>query len=378
MTMSVLQPADITQRDFTTVEIGYDPDQVRAFLCMAAQAFEELNALDPLRRIESQVAAILAEARSAARATIDSALDEVVMVRRRTEAELEDLKWSASAEASRRRQEALEQAEEILSVGASDRESGTDAATELSNIMKHRLLELRGVIKKTRRLRKELQRLDSVSSSLRKLLDSNWAPDDAPIRVVIVCTLNRFRSPIAAEILKREAAELGFENLIVSSRGTDAPHGYAASSEARNCGGRLGIDLTRHRSKRLSRADVALADLVVVMEQRHAKVVRELHPWTNVVLLSDLRDIDLSTPATEGFDPFVQITSKPGGHEITDPRPRSKTRTYERCVEEMSPYLHTLAQFLAGLAHNMHGYRRGRHRFGDMVTEKGELHAAHS
>jgi DivIVA domain-containing protein len=376
--MSPLQPADITQRDFTTVEIGYDPDQVRAFLSMAAQAFEQLNALDPLRRIESQVAAILAEARCAARAAIDSALDEAVRVRRRTEAELEDLIWSASAEASRRRQEALEQAEEILSLGAGDRESGTDAATQVSDVMKHRLLELRGVIKTARRLRKELQRLDSVSSSLRKLLDSQWASDDAPIRVVIVCTLNRFRSPIAAEILKQEAAELGFENLIVSSRGTDAPHGYAASSEAVNCAGRLGIDVTQHRSKRLSRTDVALADLVVVMEGRHAKVVRELHPWANVVLLGDLLDVDLSTPATEDFALLGQITSKPGVHEISEPNARSKTRTYERCVEEMSPYLHALARFLAGLAHDMHGYRRGHYRFEGVATEKGKLHAAHS
>jgi DivIVA domain-containing protein len=376
--MTPLQAADITQRDFTTVGIGYDPDQVRAFLSTVAQSFEELNAPDPSRAIESQVAAILAEARSAARATIDSALDEAVTVRRRTEDKLEELRWNAGAEASRRRQEALERAEEILSVGAGDGESGTDAAIELSDVMKRRLLELHGVVKKARRLRSELQTLHSVSSSLRKLLDSNWARDDAPIRVVIVCTLNRFRSPIAAEILKGEAAELGFEDLIVSSRGTDAPHGYAASSEARTCAGRLGIDLTWHRSKRLSRADVALADLVVVMEQRHAKVVRELHPWANVVFLGDLRDIDLSTPATEGFAPLGQITSKRGGHEIRDPRPRSKSRTYERCVEEMSPYLHALAQFLAGLAHDMHGYRRGRHRFEDMATEKGELHAAHS
>jgi DivIVA domain-containing protein len=376
--MSPLQPADITQRDFTTVEIGYDPDQVRAFLSMAAQAFEQLNALDPLRRIESQVAAILAEARSAARATIDSALDEAVKIRRQTEAALEDLRWSTSAEASRRWQEALERAEEILGVDAGDRESGTDAATELSDVMKQRLLKLRGVVKKARRFRDELKTLDSVSSSLRKLLDSNWVSDDAPIRVVIVCTLNRFRSPIAAEILKREAAELGLENLIVSSRGTDAPLGYAAPSEAVNCAGRLGIDVTQHRSKRLSRTDVALADLVVVMEGRHAKVVRELHPWANVVLLGDLLDVDLSTPATEDFAPLGQITSRPGVHEINQPRARSKTRTYERCVEEMSPYLHALARFLAGLAHDMHGYRRGHYRFEDVATEKGKLHAAHS
>jgi protein-tyrosine phosphatase len=375
--MTPLQAADITQRDFTTVGIGYDPDQVRAFLSMAAQAFAELNALDPVRRIENEIAAILAEARSAALATIDSALDEAAKVRRQTVAALEDLRWSASAEASRRQQEALERAEEILG-GAGDRESGTDAVTELSAVMKHRLLELRGVVKKARWLRNDLQGLDAVSSSLRKLLDSNGAPDDAPIRVVIVCTLNRFRSPIAAEILKREAADLGFENLIVSSRGTDAPHGYAPPSEALACAGRFGIDLTQHRSKRLSRADVALADLVVVMEQRHAKVVRELHPWANVVLLADLRDVDLSTPAMDAFAPLGQITSKPGVHEISEPHARSKTRTYERCVEEMSPYLHALGRFLVGLAHDVHGYRRGHYRFEDVATEKGKLHAAHS
>ena len=378
--MTPLQAADITKRDFTTVGVGYDPDQVRAFLSEVAQSFEELNAPDPSRAIESQVAAILAEARSAARATIISALDEAANVRRQTVAALEDLRWSAGAEASRRRQEAIEQSKEILRFVAGVGGSDTDASTELSDEMERRLSQLHSVVEKARRFRNELNALHSVSSSVRKLLDCDWALDDAPIRVVIVCTWNRFRSPIAAEILKEEAAELGFENLIVSSRGTDAPHGYAASSEAWNCAGRLGIDLTRHRSKRLSRADVALADLVVVMEQRHVKVVRELHPWANVVLLGDLRDaiVDLSSPTGRSFGSLAQHMSKLGGHEIADPRARSKPRTYERCVEEMSLCLRALAHILAGLAHDMHRNRQGHYRSEDMDKEKGEFHAANS
>jgi protein-tyrosine phosphatase len=363
--MRPLQPVDLIQKNFTTAAIGYDPDEVRAFLSNVARSLEELDSPDPTRHIETHVAAILGEARSAARQTIDEALDEATEIKRQNAAALEDLEWIAKAEASHTRSEAFTRAEEILGIRDAEAEAESTISADVSEELERRLSELHAAVTKARRLRSELETVHSVSSSLRKILDSDLAQNDVPIRVVVVCTWNRFRSPIASEILKREAEELGCETLVVSSRGTKAPFGHAAPSEVVNCAGRLGIDITGHRSKRLSREDVVLADLVVVMEEWHADVVRELHPWANVVLLGHMRDasVDHADSARGAFAVLGQHRSTLPGHEIMEPIGRFNRRSYERCVEEMAPHLHVLAEIIAALPQGMNGYGRRQFAF---------------
>ena len=372
--MSPLQPADLIQKDFTTAAIGYDPDEVRAFLANVARSLEELDAPpDPTCHIETYIAAILAEARSAARETIDEALDEAVGLRHQTAAALEDLRWRANAEASHKRLEGLRRADEVLEIRGADEEPDGDDFTDLIEETERRLSVLDGVEKKMRRLRGELQRLHSVSSSLRKVLQSDWAEDPLPIRVVIVSTWNRFRSPIAAEILKRDAASLGCESLIVSSRGTEAKLGYGPPSRAVNCAAHLGIDITGHRSQRLSLTDAAFADLVVVLEERHAKAVRKLHPWANVVLLGSLRNaaIDPKVIARDGLGVLAQQTSKVRTRDIVElPGPFSWKRN-ERCIQEMRPHLMVLAWILAALPPGQRGTRPTIWDFEQVAKEKG-------
>jgi protein-tyrosine phosphatase len=347
--MSPLRPADIAQREFTTVEHGYDPSHVRVFLSRVARAYEELDVTDPSLRVEDQVAAILAEARTTAVATIDKALDQVAGIRQQTLWTLEDLRWRANHRVSRIRQEAVERCEEILSFAGGPGPSGIDNKHEITHAVERSLASLRSAIESARRIGDELEVMDSVTGSLRNLLGTDGASVNANrIRILIICTWNRCRSPIASEILRREVARLGCRKIDVISRGTDAELGYAPPTEIMNWAGRHGMDMTRHRSRRLGRTDVVLADLVVAMERRHARVVRELYPWAKVVLLGDLPDatIDLAAPPRELFDPLVQQTNKAGGHEIADPRGRSKP-AYERCINEMSPHLRDLARILA-------------------------------
>ena len=377
--MRPFQPVDLIQKNFTTAAIGYHPDEVRAFLSNVARSLEELDAPDPTCHIETYVAAILAEARSAARETIDQALDEAAKIKRQTAAALEDLEWIAKAEASRTRSEAFTRAEKIH--GIRDAEAEADSIpSDVREGLERRSSDLHAAVSKARRLRSELQGLHSVSSSLQKILDSGWAQSDSPIRVVIVCTWNRLRSPIAAEILKREVAELGCENLVLSSRGTRAPLGHAAPSEVVKCAGRLGIDITGHRSKRLSRADVVLADLVVVMEERHVDAVKELHPWANVVLLGHLRDatVDHADSVRGAFAVLGQQRSTLPGHEIMEPIGRFNRRSYEQCVEEMTPHLHVLAEIIAAFTREVSGYGRRNLDFEEVMKEKGAEYAANS
>ncbi len=87
-----------------------------------------------------------------------------------------------------------------------------------------------------------------------------------PLRVVFVCTGNRFRSPLAAEIFRRSARSLPVD---VSSVGIlelgAAPPLTEAVEEAR----RLGLDLSAHRARPLSSTSLADADLVVGFERMH-------------------------------------------------------------------------------------------------------------
>ena len=84
--------------------------------------------------------------------------------------------------------------------------------------------------------------------------------------VVVICSGNRFRSPIAEAVLRREADGLPVR---VRSFGTmDLPSGPALS-EAIELAPRYGLDLMSHRSRPLAGEDLSGADLVIGFEQIH-------------------------------------------------------------------------------------------------------------
>jgi protein-tyrosine phosphatase len=97
-----------------------------------------------------------------------------------------------------------------------------------------------------------------------------------PLRVLVVCTANRARSPLAAELFRRLAAARGAD-VVVTSAGflpADLPALDGTVASAR----RLGLDLTAHRSRTLTAADVRDADVVMAMEVRHVQGLLELAP----------------------------------------------------------------------------------------------------
>jgi protein-tyrosine-phosphatase len=89
-------------------------------------------------------------------------------------------------------------------------------------------------------------------------------PDDT-FSVVFVCTGNQFRSPLAEAVFAREASR----PVRVSSCGTAAVEGSAAFAEAQELVSELSVDLSRHRSRGLSK--LAGADLVVGFERTHVE-----------------------------------------------------------------------------------------------------------
>jgi DivIVA domain-containing protein len=344
--MSTFRPTDIRHKDFPIVEGGYDPEQVRAFLSTIATGYEALDEEGDSLPVEDKIASILAEARTEAHATMDVALAHVTEVKRQTTIALSDLRWREQQQCSRTRQLAIERAEQIVRDAEKQGLSRSDSARIMAQTIRERLAILRRELDRTSQISDELDALNSVASSVRNL-KTDWTSDGDRIRVLIVCTWNRVRSPIASEILRHEVARLGCKNVDVISRGVQAELGHGPPREVVKCAGRLRIDVSQHRSRRLSRADVVLADLVVVMERRHARLVKELYPWATVVLLADLLNtaVDAAGPSREVFALLAQQTSDQGGREITDPLGSSQ-RAFDRCVEEMAPALHNLARIL--------------------------------
>ncbi len=111
--------------------------------------------------------------------------------------------------------------------------------------------------------------------------------------VLIVCTGNTCRSPMAAGILRQLVAEQsgreGFAAVTVSSAGTAAQDGVPPSAGAVQACLELGIDISAHRSQRLTSPLLAASDLVLVMDEGHRAVAMHLLPEAaqRVYLLSD-------------------------------------------------------------------------------------------
>jgi protein-tyrosine phosphatase len=96
-----------------------------------------------------------------------------------------------------------------------------------------------------------------------------------PIHVLLVCTGNLCRSPMAEGLLRRRRADTS--GIEVSSAGLIAG-GRLATSEAVAVMAERGIDISAHRSRELSPALIRGADLVIGMARRHVREVGVLDP----------------------------------------------------------------------------------------------------
>ena len=89
------------------------------------------------------------------------------------------------------------------------------------------------------------------------------------MRVLVVCDGNICRSPMAAAYLRARAAHAGLAHVVIDSAGLLGIEGAPAAPHAIAVGREAGFDLTRHRSRGLTAADVRAADLVLVMTLAH-------------------------------------------------------------------------------------------------------------
>ncbi len=117
--------------------------------------------------------------------------------------------------------------------------------------------------------------------------------------ILVVCTANVCRSPMAAGLLRQRLAAKKIDaRHRVLSAGVWAEDGEPASKNAVATMAERGIDIGDHRSHSLSAEEIAGAELILVMTHEHARMVRQTWPqyaW-KVRLLSEMagkrRDVE--------------------------------------------------------------------------------------
>src|SRR5262245_11619923 len=146
----------------------------------------------------------------------------------------------------------------------------------------------------------------------------------ASFMVVLVCTGNTCRSPMAEVLLKRRLAEkvnvkisdLDDRGIVVMSAGISAAPGGRAAAEAIQTVAQWKLDLSQHESQPLSDRIVRFADLIITMTRGHREAI--LEQWPDA-------------------EPRVHPISG-GRGDVPDPI-GGPLEQYRRCAEQLDAYL---------------------------------------
>ena len=143
---------------------------------------------------------------------------------------------------------------------------------------------------------------------------------DVPFRLVLLCTGNTCRSPLAAAAFREELGP-DAERVEVLSAGTAAWDGQPASAGASEAAARVGLDLTAHRSRRPDADLLSGADLVLVMEREHASAAEALG--------ADPRRTHVLSEWPEPGEPALAVSDPFGG----------SLEAYEECLSRIQRHV---------------------------------------
>ncbi|WP_136067219.1 low molecular weight protein-tyrosine-phosphatase [Modicisalibacter radicis] len=92
-------------------------------------------------------------------------------------------------------------------------------------------------------------------------------------RLLVICTGNTCRSPVAAALLRARLPSLAIE-----SAGLGALVGHGVEPTARGLAEREGLDVDLHRARQVTQEMIQRADLVLVMSENQRLAIAKLDP----------------------------------------------------------------------------------------------------
>lgn len=98
------------------------------------------------------------------------------------------------------------------------------------------------------------------------------------MKILLVCSGNTCRSPMAEALMRREAEARGLREVEIASAGISVWPGSRASKNAAAVMASRGLDIDRRPSVQITSQLIAEADLVLAMTEAHAAALREELP----------------------------------------------------------------------------------------------------
>lgn len=134
-------------------------------------------------------------------------------------------------------------------------------------------------------------------------------------KILIVCTANQCRSPIAAALLQQQLAQQpNHADWVIESAGTWAAKARPAHAQMCAVGAELGVDLSQHRSRNVEDLELADYQLILTMEQNHKEALQVEFPVVrpNIYQLTEMVGLhyDVADPIGGAIDDFRNTTAE--------------------------------------------------------------------
>lgn len=152
-------------------------------------------------------------------------------------------------------------------------------------------------------------------------------------RVIVVCTGNICRSPMAAGLLAHHLPEDLGSSIEVASAGTNALQGYPAQDHALDIMARIGIDISGHRARQLTQEMARSADLILAMEMAHLWFIQQ---WKKI--------------PQETLHLLLEFDPKAKSKQVADPY-GGPLSGYQRCLETLRPAVAGIVHVLRSMVH---------------------------
>lgn len=184
------------------------------------------------------------------------------------------------------------------------------------------------------------------------------APDNDAPNILVLCTANVCRSPMAEALLTRALTAAGVEANVSSAGFLEG--GRRADDDAIAVMRSLGFDISAHRSQEVTRPQLVVHDLILTMTRAHIRSLDELWPEARSraftlgsVAVAETGPASLDPDELDEWTRALDAARDPNdllgtGHDETrDPLGRPR-RVFAQTAQQLSQRCQSVARILAG------------------------------